>query len=448
MPLKCGGCLYACDSSVLGAGFCVGGFRSVLGCPGFKPEGTEGEGEVVEGEGQAVEGETREGEGQGEAEEGEGEGSGPIFEGEPEVCTYCNRVVVWMPKRLSAAGGEVLLPISVSSAEEISPSGIDVTIQYDPAFIDPASVTVEPTAITGQMSFTPNTATPGRVRIVAVGQQEGALKGDGHLFDVRGQLADAPETQCAEVGFDQVWFFTANIEEIPRSLPTWAKCVWTAKAPGWATSTETARSTWAMYYAPCRLRSASWMARSRYRGGGGRFQRRRLDGQRRRRHVAAIRRRTPRESPGYSAQTGADPMLLSEALANLEQVSITVSNEDASVGENAYVTITASTVYALSGFDFTLSYPAANLEVVSVARGGVVSDANLEQQDANGELRISLGRESGLTSKATNTILATVNFRCSQFPPMANPFPFASPASPSSKANTATASVGIPACSK
>ena len=368
------------------------------GCPGFKPE-SEGEGEAIEGE-------------------------GSIFEGEPEECTYCNRVVVWMPKRLSAAGGEVLLPISVSSAEEISPSGIDVIVEYDPAFIDPASITVEPTAITGQMSFTANTATPGVVRIMAVGQQGLALRGDGHLFDVRGTLLASSEAPCSEVIFDRVSFYTADIERIPTEASDAGEvCIDGAgmglgdmNADGYVDSADVLT---ALRVAVGRDVGRDEDSLAQVGDFNGDNMLDSADAVMLQRYAMAL----PVNPAAYTAETGVDPMLLSTALADTEQVSLTVSNEYAAVGESAFVTITASTAYALSGFDFVLSYPADSLEVVNVARGSVVSDANFEWVAEKGELRISLGRERGVTGKAIYTTLATVRFNVVSAPEDDEPLP-------------------------
>ena len=84
-------------------------------------------------------------------------------EGEGESDCVGEAINVWMTNRnarhpVELPGGvlrvgEILVPINVSSAEAISPAGMQIELRYDSEFLNPETVQVRPTAITGKMSF-------------------------------------------------------------------------------------------------------------------------------------------------------------------------------------------------------------------------------------------------------------------------------------------------------
>ena len=125
-------------------------------------------------------------------------------------------ISVWMTDRNANPGEELLVPINVSSADTITPMGIQIEASYDPAFLDATTVDVRPTAITGMMSFLPNTTEPGRIIITTMGAMGGlGLKGQGHFFDIYAHIRDDVSAGTkSEITLDTVTFYDASVNPL------------------------------------------------------------------------------------------------------------------------------------------------------------------------------------------------------------------------------------------
>jgi len=107
-------------------------------------------------------------------------------------------------------GDTLRIPIAFDNAYGISPTGLDINIQYPAHLADPARpVSVERTSLSASLPFEASTSEPGRARISGLSTPGNtALAGEGNLFDLVIPLrADIAGVQCGVVRFQD---FTAG----------------------------------------------------------------------------------------------------------------------------------------------------------------------------------------------------------------------------------------------
>ena len=141
---------------------------------------------------------------------------------------------------VSNEGGQtILLPVSVSNATGIGRQRMDFNILYPADLID-GDVSVIPSALTADVTFTVTELWPGYVSVV--GEAPGdtnPLVGDGPLCYLEMTLRDVLETPaCGEVTFDNALLTTRPVRPFGRISTRRAGFVSTPTA-SWPTSTTT-----------------------------------------------------------------------------------------------------------------------------------------------------------------------------------------------------------------
>ena len=375
-------------------------------------EGEVTEGEVTEGEvaeGEVTEGEVAEGEvAEGEVAEGE-VAEGEVAEGEEGECADCE-VVLWMPRRNVALDGCALLPIMVSSESGAAPAGISLDVSYDPALIDPETVEILPTGLTGQTSFTVNKPSAGLVKIISVGTLQ-APRGDGHFFDFSGCFAGPSEGTCTAVRFERAAFYESSEVSIPvDASDEGGVCVAANEALGDLTGdgvVDAADVLRALEYAVGE-KTVTESARQSGDFNGDNL----LDSA----DAVMIQRYAVGlavHPEARDTETGAvDPGLLSVLIAGREKVTVSASIETITEGDTAEVAVMVSDPVGLCGYDFTLSFPAKSLGVTGVREGTVTGSYPQEWHGGAGFVNVSMGRKESITAeKAGEGVLAYVTFQ-------------------------------------
>ena len=353
--------------------------------------------------------------------EGEGEGEG-YFEGEIEGEVGYNpdaEVFARIPDRYVGTDGCVLVPVSVSSADGISPNGIDVVVRYDSKVLDPERLSVEATAITGRMSFTANVSQPGLIRIVAVGDPRAELRGNGHLFDIRACLENRTSSECTPLRFSFVEFNDARAETIEVDYsdrgeicpPSGFSGMGDLNADGRVTSKDVLL---ALGYAVGRTGPLGEDTAIQVADFNGDLMLDSADAVMLQRFAAEL----PVNPGAYTEETGADPMLLSVLLEEREQVTVRVGDERATVGETVTLAVSVSNAVGISGYQFTLTYPKSSLRAVEARPGTVVGAYPQTYEAGDGFIRVSMGRKDAFSDvqKATDAILAWVDFEVLEVP--------------------------------
>lgn len=369
-----------------------------------------------------------EGEGEGETNEGEGETTeGEPTEGEPDCVG--DPINVWMTNRnarhpVALPGGEfqvgeILIPINVSSTAAISPAGMHIEVSYDPEFLNPDTVQVRPTAITGKMSFLPNTEEAGRIIITTMGAMGGiGLKGQGHFFDIYAQIQpDVTPNTTSKITLDKVRFYNSSAQRQCVEVQPTA----TLRAGGDGLlgdlngdgETDIGDALWALRIAVGLESSAANSVVTGDLNGDGRINS--ADAVLLQRLAADFDYVNPPPAQGEVS----DPLLLANIFKDSVPVSVRVDDELATLDQEFDVAVRVDNAQGLSGYDVTLSFDDEVLEVVDVRKGTVASTYPQEWEVTGNLLRISMGRRDALydaTKASVDATLAVVRFRAKAMP--------------------------------
>ncbi|MCK5862226.1 MAG: EF-hand domain-containing protein, partial [Candidatus Hydrogenedentes bacterium] len=328
-------------------------------------------------------------------------------------------ILVSMTDRNANPGDELLIPINVSSAEAISPAGIQIEVRYDPAFLDAASVEVRPTAITGKMGLVPNTTEPGKIIITVMGTMGGqGLKGRGHFFDIYAKIRDDVIVgTSSEITLDTVTFYNSEVERLcidlePTAILTAGGDYLLGDLNGDGIS-DVGDALWAL-----RLAVGLETVQSGHVIAGD------LNGDNRvncadsvllQRLAAGFDQVSPVPMEGDVS----DALLLANILGSGISIEVRVDDESGRVNETFELPVRVDNAQGLSGYDITLSFDSAVLEVDSVREGTVTGSYPQEWQVSDGLLHISMGRKEAVYDSEKgilNATLAVVTFRVLAMP--------------------------------
>ena len=323
-------------------------------------------------------------------------------------------ISMWIPDRSATAGRNVVIPLNMSAPGGVVLKGVQIEFYYDAAILDPATVQVQPTALTGRMSFAATVGTPGKV-IVNVMGATGEIRGVGHLFDVEGRVrTNAVADACGEMGFDAVYLYDQNVSPLPVDFTdTGNLCVDDDCMVGDLNGNGAVEIGDALYALMIAVKKRDMDACSLKAGD--------LNGDNVIDSADAVM--LQRMAAGMSinpravAKAGeADEMLLSVILEGQDYVMVSLENGAAPVGTNVDVPIWIDNPGGLSGFDVWISYP-PELTPLEKFPGTVLSGGQIDYKAGDGMVNVSMGRKEGVAPmKAGPGTLATVRFYVNAMP--------------------------------
>jgi len=348
-----------------------------------------------------------------------GEMSSIIAVYQQDIACEGEAIAVWMMSRNAMPGAEILIPINVSSAEVVSPAGIQIEATYDPEFLDPDTVEVQSTAITGRMSFLPNTTEPGRIIITTMGTMGGiGLRGQGHFFDIYGRIrSDVPPGTSSEVRLDVVTFYNTDARrqcvDVERAATLRAGGDGLLGDLNGDGVVDIGDALWALRIAVgLESYQSSHIITGDLNGDGS------INSA-----DAVLLQRLAADfdyvNPPPLKDGISDPLLLANILDLSMPVTVRVDDEQARVGETFDVAVRVDNAQGLSGYDVTLTFDAGLLEVADVREGTVTGDYPQEWRLSGGVLQVSMGRREALyeSEKAiVSATLAVVQFRAKALP--------------------------------
>ncbi|HRT19032.1 MAG TPA: PKD domain-containing protein, partial [Candidatus Hydrogenedentes bacterium] len=323
-------------------------------------------------------------------------------------------ISMWIPDRSATAGKNVVIPLNMSAPGGVVLKGVQIEFYYDAAILDPATVQVQPTALTGRMSFAATVGTPGKV-IVNVMGATGEIRGVGHLFDVEGRVrTNAVADACGEMGFDAVYLYDQNVSPLPVNFSdTGTLCVDDNCMVGDLNGNGAVEIGDALHALLIAVKKRDMDACSLKAGD--------LNGDNVIDSADAVM--LQRMAAGMSinpravAKAGeADEMLLSVILEGQDYVMVSLENGAAPVGTNVDVPIWIDNPGGLSGFDVWISYP-PELTPLEKFPGTVLSGGQIDYKAGDGMVNVSMGRKEGVAPmKAGPSTLATVRFYVNAMP--------------------------------
>jgi len=313
------------------------------------------------------------------------------------------------PDRAVASGELTLIPLNVSAPVGTAFSGVSIDFRYDAALIDRSTVQVQPTALTGQLSFTADTDEAGKIVITAI-TDAANIRGTGHLFDIYARArTNVPNGTCGMLRFARVDMYGPNGEtlDVDRS-DTGQICIANECRVGdlngdlFVTLVDAIAALQVavgkLSLTDCRLQSGDL-------NGDGSINS--ADATMLQRLGAAL----PINPQSAGKADTSDPALLSNILQGTESVSVSMEPVQGIVGENVEAMVSMDNPLGLAGFDLRVSYP-PELSFIEAVPGSVGAGAPMEVKDEAGHVNISLSRRDAvLAAKAGGTALVTLRFR-------------------------------------
>lgn len=318
-------------------------------------------------------------------------------------------IVVWLPDLNAAAGSTVRIPINVEDAQGINGRGIDIVMTYDASIIDPASVTVERTAVTSRVAFFANAGDPGVVSISGIGQVE--LVGEGHLFDIVGRIQNGAPLTCGEIVLSEVRFYDQYAQPLSVNIAdTGQLCRAVECKQGDLNNDGVVDSADALIALNISVGISEPLVcstESSDLNGDGR-----IDSA-----DAVMILRLASGKPVNPPQTGKEGLssaeLPLEDMLAKDAITISVENVEAQAGSSVAVPVRIDNPDGLSGFDFTVSYPAdrARLTFEGIEAGSLTQAFGATSKAGVGFVKISMSAEQALSGKQDNGSLVTLMFK-------------------------------------
>ena len=323
-------------------------------------------------------------------------------------------ISMWIPDRSALKGKDVVIPLNMSAPDGVILKGVQIEFYYDAAILDPTTVQVQSTALTGRMSFASNVSTPGRV-IVNVMGATGEIRGVGHLFDVVGRIrSNAVAGACGELGFDAVFLYDQNVNPLPVDYTdTGNLCVEDNCMFGDLNGNGAVEIGDALRALEIAVKKREMDACSLKSGD--------LNGDNVIDSADAVMLQRlavgMRINPTAATKAGeVDPMLLGVILEGTDYVMVSLEGGAAPVGTNVDVPIWIDNPQGLSGFDVWISYP-PELTPLEKFSGTVLSGGQIDYKAGDGMVNVSMGRKEGVSPlKSGPGTLATVRFYVNAMP--------------------------------
>jgi hypothetical protein len=337
-------------------------------------------------------------------------------------------IVVWLPQVQGEPGEEIRVPVNTKNASGISPSGIDIAVRYDPAFVeyqDYESIRVERTAITQYLDFEYYAPEPGIVYVMCTTAGD-ELRGEGHLFDIYFQLRDdAPQSECFPLLFESVTFFDRNANLLESdSTQSGLVCVSPLCNQGDLNSDGAPNSgdvILALKAAVDLLAPDDCQRIAADMNGDGQIDSadalmiKRL----------SLHQRLNPPQPGEKTLSR-EELPLAELLKNGEAKAVEVASDNALAGETVTVPVTLNNAEGLTGFDLEVSYPAEGqlVSLVSVEAGGLSTSFQQESNAGEGYAQVSMSTALPLQdASGTGGTLVDLTFEVSETAPAGTRLP-------------------------
>jgi hypothetical protein len=295
---------------------------------------------------------------------------------------------------------------------------MQIELSYDTTFFDPATVAVQPTGITGKMSFLYDASEEGHIQISAMGGAAG-LRGQGHLFDIYGKIrANVPSGTCSTIHLDSVAFYNSDVDPLCLDVNADIQvCAGSEDRIGDLNDdgkVDVADAMWALKIAVGEETQQMRHVKTGDLNGDGRINS--ADAVMLQRLSVNFDQVNP--AP-YDDKSGADPRLLSEILDPNVPVTVTILTEQVKVGEEIDIPIQVDNATGLAGYDVTITYPDDVLSIVEVREGTVTGPYPQLVRNGDGNVNISMGRKDSIYGEKQAMVsgtLAVVKFLVNAMP--------------------------------